>query len=92
LDFLRSLGPLGGDPVGGTDGGRDGIEAGKADPSNGRPVAALSKPLIHIECQGSALQSLESWLEHLLYFGFAHLRDDDVELSPEKATCADTLE
>ena len=92
LDFLRSLGFLEGDPVGGTDGGRDGIEAGNADPSNGIPVAALSKPLIHIECQGSALQSLESWLEHLLCFGFAHLRDDDVELSPEKATCADTLE
>ena len=86
---MRSLGPLGGDPIGGTDGGRDGIEAGNADPSNGRPVAALSNPLIHIECQGSALQSLESWLVH---FGFAHLRDDDVELSPEKATCADTLE
>ena len=93
MDFLRYLGPLGGDPVGGTNGGLDGIEAGKAYPSNGRPVAALSKPLIHIECQGSALQSLESWLVvHLLGFGFAHLRDDDVELSPEKATCADTLE
>jgi hypothetical protein len=52
----------------------------------------LSKPLIHIEWQGSALQSLDSWLVQLLCFGFAHLRDDDVELSPEKATCADTLE
>ena len=37
-----------------------GIEADKADPSNGRPVAALSRPLIHIECQGSASQSLDS--------------------------------
>jgi hypothetical protein len=78
--------------VGGTDGDRGGIEAGKADPSNGRPVAALSRPLIQIECQGSALLSLDSWLAHLLCFGFAHLRDNDIELSPKKATCADTLE
>ena len=65
----------------------DGIEAGKANPStNGRPIATLSKPLIHIDCQGYALQFLDSLLVHLLYFGFAHHRDDDVELSLEKAT------
>jgi hypothetical protein len=56
LDLLRSLEPLRGDPVGGTADGRGGIEA----PSNERPVAALSRPLIHIEYQGSALQSLDS--------------------------------
>ena len=60
LDLLRSLEPLRGDPVGGTADGRGGIEAGKADPSNKRPVAALSRPLIHIKCHGSALQSLDS--------------------------------
>ena len=35
------------DPTGETAGGRDGIEAGKANLFNGRPVAALSRPLIH---------------------------------------------
>ncbi len=93
LDLLRSLELSEWDPVGGTVDGRGGIEASKADPSNGRPVAALSRPLIHIECQGSALQSLDSWLVHLLCLRFAHLRDNDVELIiSAKATWADTLE
>ena len=60
-----------------------------------KQICPMEDRLLHwadLWSTGYSLQSLDSWLVHLLYFGFAHHRDNVVELSLEKATWADTLD